>query len=104
MSDLVIRVENLGNKYTLGHQSQDRYTALRDVIANGAKSVGRKFLKPFGKKICDPGIDEFWPLKDVSFEIKQGDRICGVWCARSIAANYRIFCAASILIPSTDTE
>jgi lipopolysaccharide transport system ATP-binding protein len=75
MSDTVIRVENLGKKYTLGHQKQERYTALRDVISNSAKSAGRKFLKPFGKKMSDPAIDDFWALKDVSFEIKQGDRV-----------------------------
>ncbi len=75
MSDTVIRVENLGKKYILGHQKQERYTALRDVIANKSKSVGRKLLKPLGKKISDPTIDEFWALKDVSFEIKQGDRV-----------------------------
>lgn len=75
MSDTVIRVENLGKKYTLGHQKQERYTALRDVMANGAKSLGSKMLKPFGKKMSDPAIDEFWALKDVSFEIKQGDRV-----------------------------
>jgi lipopolysaccharide transport system ATP-binding protein len=75
MSDTIIRVENLGKKYILGHQKQERYTALRDVMANGAKSFGRKVLKPFGKKIADPGVNEFWALKDVSFEIKQGDRI-----------------------------
>jgi lipopolysaccharide transport system ATP-binding protein len=44
-------------------------------MANGAKSLGRKVLKPFGKKIADPGVNEFWALKDVSFEIKQGDRV-----------------------------
>jgi lipopolysaccharide transport system ATP-binding protein len=49
--------------------------ALRDVISNSAKSAGRKFLKPFGKKVSDPAIEEFWALKDVSFEIKQGDRV-----------------------------
>jgi lipopolysaccharide transport system ATP-binding protein len=75
MSDTVIRVENLGKKYILGHQKQERYTALRDVMANGAKSFGRKVLKPFGKKIDDPAVNEFWALKDVSFEIKQGDRV-----------------------------
>ena len=75
MSDTIIRVENLGKKYILGHQKQERYTALRDVMANGAKSLGRKVLKPFGKKIADPGVNEFWALKDVSFEIKQGDRV-----------------------------
>jgi lipopolysaccharide transport system ATP-binding protein len=75
MSDTVIRVENLGKKYILGHQKQERYTALRDVVANGAKSLGGKLLKPFGKKISDPAVEEFWALKDVSFEIKQGDRV-----------------------------
>ena len=75
MSDTVIRVENLGKKYILGHQRQERYTALRDVMANGAKSLGRKLLKPLGKRVSDPVVEEFWALKDVSFEVKQGDRI-----------------------------
>jgi ABC-type polysaccharide/polyol phosphate transport system ATPase subunit len=75
MSDTVIRVENLGKKYILVHQKQERYTALRDVIANSAKSLGGSVLKPFGKKISNPGIEEFWALKDVSFEIKQGDSV-----------------------------
>ncbi len=77
MSDRVIRVENLGKKYIIGHQKRDRYTALRDVIANGAKSLGRQLLKPFGKSksIANPAIEEFWALKDVSFEINRGDRV-----------------------------
>lgn len=75
MSDTVIRVENLGKKYILGHQKRERYTALRDVLADGAKSLGRKLLKPNGKRIPDPAAEEFWSLKDVSFEIKQGDRV-----------------------------
>ncbi|HAJ58573.1 MAG TPA: ABC transporter [Cyanobacteria bacterium UBA8543] len=75
MSDTVIRVENLGKKYIIGHQKQERYTALRDVIANGAKSVGHKLLKPFGKQMSHQAAEEFWALKDVSFEIKQGDRV-----------------------------
>ena len=75
MSDTVIRVENLGKKYIIGHQKRERYTALRDVLADGTKSLGRQLLKPFGKKIPDPSVEEFWALKDVSFEIKQGDRV-----------------------------
>jgi lipopolysaccharide transport system ATP-binding protein len=75
MSDTVIRVENLGKKYIISHQKQERYTALRDVIANGAKSVGRKLLKPMGKTMANPAVEEFWALKDVSFEIKRGDRV-----------------------------
>ena len=75
MSDTVIRVENLSKKYVLSHQQEgQQYKALRDVIADGAKAVGRTLLKP-SKAALNPGREEFWALKDVSFEIKQGDRV-----------------------------
>jgi lipopolysaccharide transport system ATP-binding protein len=35
MSDTVIRVEGLGKKYRIAHQAErQRYTALRDVLAD----------------------------------------------------------------------
>ncbi|WP_286392707.1 ABC transporter ATP-binding protein [Pseudanabaena mucicola] len=71
MSETVIRVENLSKKYIIGHE-RERYTALRDVIANGIKSIGKRFSK---QEYIDPNIEEFWALKDISFEIKQGDRV-----------------------------
>ncbi|MBW4431526.1 MAG: ABC transporter ATP-binding protein [Pelatocladus maniniholoensis HA4357-MV3] len=77
MSDSVIRVENLSKKYVLSHQQegQSNYKSLREVVSNGAKSLGKKLLKPSGKEIYNSSIEEFWALKDVSFEIKQGDRV-----------------------------
>jgi len=75
MSEPAIQVENLGKKYIIGHQKQERYTALRDVMANGAKSFGRKLLNPFGKRMPESAFEEFWALKDVSFEIKQGETV-----------------------------
>jgi lipopolysaccharide transport system ATP-binding protein len=72
VSDTIIRVENLGKKYIIGHQQEGRsqYVALRDVIAEGAKSVVKRFTKP---QESNPNREEFWALKDVSFEIKQGE-------------------------------
>jgi len=68
----IIRIENLSKKYILSHQSQakESYTALRDVITNKTKSV-------FQKKSIQPktSFEEFWALKNISFDINQGDRI-----------------------------
>ena len=74
MSDPVIRVENLSKKYIIGHQKQERYTALRDVISNGAKSVWQG-LTGNNKHSLEEVSEEFWALKDISFEIKQGERV-----------------------------
>jgi lipopolysaccharide transport system ATP-binding protein len=76
VSDTVIRVENLSKKYVLSHQQEgSNFKTLRDVIADGTKSIGKKFKKSSGKDTFNPSREEFWALKDVSFEIKQGDRI-----------------------------
>jgi lipopolysaccharide transport system ATP-binding protein len=75
----VITVENLGKKYTLYHQQREQYTALRDVITNGVKNLSKKIISPFthhsSQNSLDPVAEDFWALKDVSFEVKQGDRI-----------------------------
>ena len=75
MSDTVIKVENLSKKYILGHQREKGYTTLRDSIANGAKGLLKPFQRHGKSQGADPTAEEFWALKDVSFEIKQGDRI-----------------------------
>ena len=79
MSDIAISVENLSKSYMVGHNSAkaERYTALRDVIANNARSLARKTRDMFQGKAIVQGdeVEEFWALKDVSFDIKQGDRI-----------------------------
>jgi lipopolysaccharide transport system ATP-binding protein len=74
----VITVENLGKKYLLSHQTQKQpYVALRDVIAERSAAIGRRFLRPFRASNLAPSTarEEFWALKDVSFEIKEGDRV-----------------------------
>jgi lipopolysaccharide transport system ATP-binding protein len=79
MSHTVISVENLSKRYLLGHRSggepRDAYFALRDVIGREIRNVGRKTLDVLrGRQILQGDeIEEFWALKDVSFEVKEGE-------------------------------
>jgi lipopolysaccharide transport system ATP-binding protein len=73
----VIKVDNLGKKYLIRHQQREKYVALRDVITNKFKSVGKKVLQHMSHELRakSSSKEDFWALKDISFEIKQGDRV-----------------------------
>jgi lipopolysaccharide transport system ATP-binding protein len=74
----IIKVEKLSKKYILSHLQRESYTALRDVISEKVKTIGRKVLHPFTthhSPYTNSSQEEFWALKDVSFEINQGDRV-----------------------------
>lgn len=70
-----IDVENLSKKYIIDHQSRERYTALRDVLANGAKRLANKLVHPFAQPEDDATRETFWALKNISCTIQQGDRV-----------------------------
>src|SRR6266568_766157 len=83
MSDVAIRVENLGKQYRLGSLQQGDghfvYRSLRDSIADAASAplrAARAFLGRSGAGE-DGGDRNIWALRDVSFEVKRGD-IVGV--------------------------
>jgi len=65
----IIKVENLSKKYILKHQAKEKYVALRDVITDKARSLMTS------KAQLEPAFEEFWALKNVSFEINKGERI-----------------------------
>ena len=73
MSETIIQVQNLGKKYIIRHQSKERYVALRDVIAKKTFSVTRRIFQPFRELSPNQTREEFWALKNVNFEVKQGE-------------------------------
>jgi lipopolysaccharide transport system ATP-binding protein len=65
MGQLAIKVENIGKKYVLSRQQQSSDSAI-GALANSVKNMASRT-----KKIKE----DFWALKDISFEINQGDRV-----------------------------
>ena len=66
MRDISIRAEHLSKQYRIGVA---KHNTLRDQIADGVKSIFRRNGR------ARPDKDKFWALKDVSFEIKQGEMV-----------------------------
>jgi len=78
MQDAVITVENLSKSYLVGHISgvwgRSHYT-LREVIGREARNFTRKAIDVFrGRQVVQGDeVEEFWALKNVSFEVKRGE-------------------------------
>lgn len=69
MPEPIIRVENLSKCYRIHHESRERYTALRDVITRKV----RRLFSPSTTSHQPSTEEDFWALKDVSFEVNQGE-------------------------------
>ena len=82
MTDLVIRVENLGKRYKIG-RLQTRNDTLRDSIAYRVSQIAHRRSSNGDSPSADltqssvlsphPSDDTLWALRDVSFEVKRGE-------------------------------
>lgn len=69
----IIQVSGLSKKYIISHERNERYVALRDVISTRAKKI---FSFPASLKSAGSVTkEEFWALKDISFDIEKGERV-----------------------------
>jgi lipopolysaccharide transport system ATP-binding protein len=71
MSSSIIRVDNISKEFVLSHEVQEKYTALRDVVASKAK----RLFSFAGTKEEKATKEVFFALRNVSFDINQGDRV-----------------------------
>jgi len=76
LNDVAITVENVSKRYLVGHNAA-RDATFREVLARNARNLARKTHDMItGRQIVQGDqVEEFWALKDVSFEIEKGDRV-----------------------------
>jgi len=78
MSDIVIKSENLGKKYVIGHQAEKgRGVTFREVLMQNARTLWSKTKDLAAGKAIIQGdtMEEVWALNDASFEIRRGEAV-----------------------------
>ena len=70
MSDIAIRVENLGKMYRIG-RAQERHDTLRDALVAAVRTPLERLRRDGRGR--DGGKRTIWALKDVSFEVRHGE-------------------------------
>jgi lipopolysaccharide transport system ATP-binding protein len=75
-----IKTQKLSKKYLIGHKRQEPYITLREAVSSKLRDFTRRLNHPFLASSGQPltGIsntEDLWALKDVSIEVKQGERL-----------------------------
>jgi len=67
MSDTAIAVQQLGKKYQIRHEGREKYKTIRETLTRQWDSLWHGPQKKAGS------VEDFWALKNVSFEVKRGE-------------------------------
>src|SRR6185437_13564365 len=71
MGDAVIQVERLGKRFHIGKLKAA--TTLRDALTNAMRAPFLRQGKPFGRRRAVDEDTILWALRDVSFDVKEGE-------------------------------
>ena len=71
-----IEIRNLSKKYNLFHEGQTGHTTLVETLSRTGKKLFQRLRHPLNSMQGDfSNFEEFWALKDISFDIEEGDRV-----------------------------
>jgi lipopolysaccharide transport system ATP-binding protein len=70
---IAIRVNNLGKLYFINHNSANRN--FREAIVEGTSSFIKGLLRPSPDRKRRKNEEEFWALRNISFDIKAGAKV-----------------------------
>src|SRR5687767_2494641 len=77
MAQIVIKAEDVGKKYIIGHLGTKGYKTFREqMIQHAHNFYSRTKQLVSGKEVMEGShVEDFWALKDLNFEIEKGDRV-----------------------------
>jgi len=73
--DYVIKTENLGKAYRIGHHRADRGRTFRDLLAHSSRSLVQRVRHPLSPNRENVQIENFWALSDINLELQPGERL-----------------------------